>query len=70
MLDRTSVPGPADAQLAIEARRLRPELKVLLTSGYVGQDDNGQLMEKNLPVLNKPYRRDELAEKLRLVLAS
>ena len=62
--------GMNGAQLAIEARKLRPELKVLLTSGYVGEAGNNELFEKNLPVLTKPYRRDELAEKLRLVLGS
>jgi len=62
--------GMNGAQLAVEARKLRPELKVLLTSGYVGEAGNDELFEKNLPVLTKPYRRDELAEKLRLVLGS
>jgi CheY-like chemotaxis protein len=62
--------GMNGAQLAVEARALRPDLKVLLTSGYVGLAGTGQLDQKNLPILNKPYRRDELAEKLRLVLGS
>jgi DNA-binding LytR/AlgR family response regulator len=62
--------GMNGAQLAVEARTLRPELKVLLTSGYVGDAGSVQLDQKTLPVLSKPYRRDELAEKLRLVLGS
>ncbi|MGA7804413.1 MAG: ATP-binding protein [Bradyrhizobium sp.] len=63
--------GMNGAQLAFEARRLRPELKVLLTSGYVGDAAEGsQLSERDLPVLTKPYRRDELAEKLRIALGS
>ena len=62
--------GMNGAQLAVEARTLRPELRVLLTSGYVGDAGSIQLDQKNLPVLSKPYRRDELAEKLRLVLGS
>ena len=60
--------GMNGAQLAVEARRLRPELKVLLTSGYVGELGAGQVIDANLPVLSKPYRRDELARTLRLVL--
>jgi len=60
--------GMNGAQLATEARVLRPELKVLLTSGYVGDAENNQLVEGSVPLLTKPYRRDELAEKLRLVL--
>ena len=62
--------GMNGAQLAVEARRLRPELKVLLTSGYVGEGGAGQLAGANVPVLNKPYRRDELARKLRVVLGA
>ena len=62
--------GMNGAQLAVEARRLRPELKVLLTSGYVGETGADQFVDQGLPVLNKPYRRDELAEKLRVVLGT
>lgn len=62
--------GMNGAQLAVEARRLRPELRVLLTSGYVGETGAEELVDDTLPVLNKPYRRDELAEKLRIVLGS
>jgi PAS domain S-box-containing protein len=60
--------GMNGAQLAVEARKLRPDLRILLTSGYVGHTGNHQMLDQCLPVLNKPYRRDELAEKLRLVL--
>lgn len=62
--------GMNGAQLATEARMLRPELKVLLTSGYVGEAGNDQLVEGSVPLLSKPYRRDELAEKLRFVLGT
>ena len=62
--------GMNGAQLASEAQRLRPGIKVLLTSGYVANLDEGQVIGRgDLPVLNKPYRRDELARSLRLVLA-
>ena len=62
--------GMNGSQLAVEAQRLRPSLKVLLTSGYVANLDEGQVIGKGeLPVLNKPYRRDELARSLRLVLS-
>ena len=61
--------GMNGSQLAVEAQRLRPGLKVLLTSGYVANLDEGQIIGKGeLTVLNKPYRRDELARSLRLVL--
>jgi signal transduction histidine kinase len=62
--------GMNGSQLAVEAQRVRPGLKVLLTSGYVANLDEGQVIGRGeLPVLNKPYRRDELARSLRLVLA-
>ncbi|MBX9932669.1 MAG: PAS domain-containing protein [Methylobacterium sp.] len=61
--------GMNGSQLAIEAARMRPGLKILLTSGYVANLDEGQVIgDGELPVLNKPYRRDELARSLRLVL--
>jgi signal transduction histidine kinase/CheY-like chemotaxis protein len=61
--------GMNGAQLAVEARRIRPNLKVLLTSGYTASalpDDQG--VSESLEVLRKPYRREELASKLRLVI--
>jgi CheY-like chemotaxis protein len=60
--------GMNGAQLAIEARRLRPELKVLLTSGYVGEASAQGPLAQDMDLLSKPYRRDELAQKLRVVL--
>ena len=60
--------GMNGAQLASEARRLRPDLKVLLTSGYVSAQSEDEVLDSELPVLTKPYQRDELAQKLRLVL--
>jgi CheY-like chemotaxis protein len=63
--------GMNGSQLAVEAQRVRPGIKVLLTSGYVADLDEGQIIgHGELPVLNKPYRRDELARTLRLVLGS
>ena len=62
--------GMNGAQLAVEARRVRPELKVLLTSGYTAAAlsfEHG--LPDNLNVVSKPYRREELARKLRLVIS-
>jgi CheY-like chemotaxis protein len=61
--------GMNGAQLAIEARRIRPGLKVLLTSGYTAEaltKEHG--MPDDLEVLPKPYRHEDLANKLRLVI--
>jgi CheY-like chemotaxis protein len=63
--------GMNGAQLAVEARRLRPTLKVLLTSGYSGSalsEDHG--VSEPVEVLRKPYLHEELANKLRLVIGA
>jgi signal transduction histidine kinase/CheY-like chemotaxis protein len=61
--------GTDGAQLAVEARRVRPELKVLLTSGYAAA---ALSLEHALPdtlgFVGKPYEREALAQKLRLAI--
>lgn len=60
--------APGDAR-TVEAQRLRSGIKVLRTSGYVVNRDEGQVIGRGeLPMLNKPYHRDELARSLWLVL--
>ncbi|PZO82385.1 MAG: hybrid sensor histidine kinase/response regulator [Mesorhizobium amorphae] len=61
--------GMNGVMLAREAKRRQPRLKVLLTTGYAEaslerQDAGGTEFD----VLNKPYRRLELARKVREVL--
>jgi len=58
--------GMNGRQLAEAARRLRPSLPVLYTSGYTETSvmRRGDL-EPGVPLLQKPYRRAELAAKLR-----
>jgi CheY-like chemotaxis protein len=61
--------GINGVQLAVEARRLRPDIKVLLTSGYTGaalRNEHG--LPDDLPVLGKPYRHDQLAAQLRVII--
>jgi signal transduction histidine kinase/CheY-like chemotaxis protein len=61
--------GMNGAQLAMEAQRLRGDLKVLLTSGYTASaltEEHG--LPEQMDVLRKPYRREELANKLRLII--
>ena len=63
--------GMNGTQLAAEARMIRPGLKVLLTSGYVASPEDSQTIARGeIAMLNKPYRRDELARSLRIVLRS
>jgi PAS domain S-box-containing protein len=61
--------GMDGPQLVAEARRLRPDLKVLYTSGYT---ENSVVRQRRLDpgveLLSKPYLRHDLAAKLRKIL--
>jgi len=61
--------GMTGQQLAQKARRQRPQLKVLFTSGYTPESvvHQGKL-DAGIHLLSKPYRRDGLARKIREVL--
>ncbi len=56
-------------QLADAIRKMRPEMKVLFTSGYTEKAivDCGRF-DANVEHLSKPYRREQLAAKVRKVL--
>jgi len=59
--------GMTGKELAQRIRRDRPQIPVLLTSGYESSPDP---TEAGMPftVLQKPYRREELAAALRATL--
>jgi signal transduction histidine kinase len=61
--------GVGGRELSEAARALRPELKVLFTSGYTENSivHNGKL-DPGIELLSKPYRREQLAMKLRKIL--
>jgi PAS domain S-box-containing protein len=64
------MPGGLDGrQLANEARKLRPDLPVLFTSGF---SENGVFhhgrIDPSIHLISKPYRRADLARKIRIVL--
>ncbi len=66
------MPGGIDGrQLADAAREIRPNLKVLFTSGYAESAivHHGRL-DAGVQLLSKPYRRQELAAKVREVLTA
>lgn len=52
------MPGMDGFELAEAARRLRPDLKVVLTSGYVGPRD----IPDNFAFVAKPWRAEDVAE--------
>ena len=63
------MPGGVNGiELARRARDLRPNLKVLLTSGYIGENSLGE--RHDFEVIDKPYQRGELAERLRAAFKS
>jgi DNA-binding NtrC family response regulator len=63
------MPGAIDGiDLAQRALRLRPAIKVLLTSGFPGTPDTAQHTGHAFPLLGKPYRYNELARAVREAL--
>jgi len=54
--------------LARESRRMIPSIKILLTTGYASESIERHGADGEFPVLDKPYRHDELARKIRIVL--
>jgi len=56
-------------ELAREAARLRPDLRILMTSGYTEHPVEAlDGLGREVQILNKPYRRHDLAMMLRSVL--
>jgi CheY-like chemotaxis protein len=61
--------GMSGAELAREARRMRPGIRVLFTSGYAENAivHDGRL-DDGVQLLSKPYRLEQLARKVRETL--
>jgi CheY-like chemotaxis protein len=63
--------GPDGKELATLARRLRPGLPVLFTSGFPGtSQDDGIRFDAHDVLLSKPYRRQDLARAVHEMLAT
>ncbi|HTR87209.1 MAG TPA: ATP-binding protein [Reyranella sp.] len=60
-----AMPGMTGLQLAEQARALRPELPILLATGYADVPVASQL---ELPRLSKPYQQRQLAEQVSTLL--
>jgi len=61
--------GISGAKLVVLAHGQRPGIKILLTSGFAkGSVQGSEEIPPGVEFLSKPYRRAELAAKLRTVL--
>jgi signal transduction histidine kinase/ActR/RegA family two-component response regulator len=62
--------GITGIELARQARKLRQDIRVLLTSGYATQAVSSEYGgEKGFAIIGKPYRQAELAEQVRRALS-
>ena len=61
--------GMSGTELARQASRLRPDLKVLLSSGYTREANQRLSARAEFPFIAKPYRPTTLGKKLEEVLA-
>ncbi len=69
MFTDVMMPGLNGHDLAQQARELRPELKILLTSGFINPSlARPDQEETEFPLLPKPYSQHELAKALRDIL--
>jgi PAS domain S-box-containing protein len=71
LLTDVVMPGMAGNELATRVKQLRPQMKVLFTSGYT-QDliGNDGVLERNVAFLAKPYTPEALGVTVREVLAA
>jgi PAS domain S-box-containing protein len=60
--------GMSGAELARRAARLRPDLKVLLSSGYAREANQSHSARLDFPFIAKPYRPAALGKKVEEVL--
>lgn len=65
MITDYAMPGMTGLQLAEQARALRPDLPILLATGYADLPAHADL---DLPRLNKPYQQMQLAEQIKALL--
>ena len=61
--------GMSGIELARRASRMRPRLKVLLSSGYAREEAQARRMRVEFPFIAKPYRPSTLGKKLKQVLS-
>jgi len=60
-----SMPGMSGFELATELQKLRPDIPILMTSGYVRPEDREAARQQGVrDLLLKPYTAAELGEAL------
>jgi PAS domain S-box-containing protein len=70
LLSDVIMPGMSGTQLAAELRRVRPDLPVLLMSGYTsGSAPGGQELPPDAPLIRKPFAAATLLHELHRILA-
>ncbi len=70
MLSDVVMPGQVNGvDLAHRATEMRPDLKIVLTSGYAGEKVDATLVQAPWPFLRKPYSQTELVAILDAALA-
>jgi CheY-like chemotaxis protein len=67
MLIDFAMPGMSGADVARRIRRLRPELPMLFITGFADRTGLAGVAEQH--IIGKPYRREQLAQKIRDALA-
>jgi signal transduction histidine kinase len=60
--------GMSGVELAREARRLSKDVKILLTSGYAGDVLERHQAVDEFPIIDKPFRLADLAQRLRSIV--
>jgi CheY-like chemotaxis protein len=60
--------GMSGVELAREARRLRSDIKILLTSGYAGHVLKRHKAVGEFPLIEKPFRLTDLARRVHSML--
>nr|WP_321986235.1 response regulator [uncultured Lichenicoccus sp.] len=70
LLTDVGLPGMNGQQLADEARRHQPGLKVLFTTGFLGQADSRMGLAPEARVLMKPFTLDALEAEIQALTAT
>ena len=68
LLTDVVMPQKSGRDLLDHLRPLRPDIKVLFTSGYTEETLHRRVLERNAPFLQKPFTEEMLARKVRDVL--